>query len=92
VDIIDSKPEPEVRPYIAGTPLNPLSSVLLGYPITLPVRKKNDYFIPQESFNIVAMFQNPMMVLMVFAGVMVLAMPYIMVRVACHFLMVVMDL
>jgi len=79
VDVLESSPEPEIRPYIPGTPLNPPSSVLLGYPISLPVREKSDYFIPRESFNLVAMFQNPMMLLMVFGGGLVLAMPYILV-------------
>jgi len=69
---------PEVRPYVPATPLNPPSTVILPYPITLVARQKNVYFVPQESFNLLAMFQNPMMIMMVVVGVMVLAMPYIM--------------
>lgn len=37
------------------------------------------YFVPAESFNLVAMFSNPMMLLMVFGGGMMLAMPYLIV-------------
>ncbi|KII93494.1 hypothetical protein PLICRDRAFT_171238 [Plicaturopsis crispa FD-325 SS-3] len=75
---VTSESVPEIRPYIPGTPLNPPSSVSLPYPITLAARAKYSYFAPRESFNIVGMFQNPMMLMMVFGGVMMLAMPYMM--------------
>lgn len=37
------------------------------------------YYVPPESFNLIGMFKNPMMLMMVFAGVMMLSMPYLMV-------------
>ena len=69
----------EVRLYIPGTPLDPPSPVLLPYPIVLIPREKSVYFVPPETFNLVAMMSNPMMLLMVVGGGMMLAMPYLMV-------------
>ncbi|KAN0128364.1 Protein of unknown function (DUF2012) domain containing protein [Lactarius tabidus] len=78
---VDVPPEPdslpEVSPYTIGTPLNPRSPVKLPYPIKLVPRQKKSYFVPLQSFNVVQMFQNPMMLMMVFGGLMMLAMPYI---------------
>ncbi|KAF8807574.1 hypothetical protein BYT27DRAFT_7189648 [Phlegmacium glaucopus] len=68
----------EVRPYVPGTPLNPPSPILLAYPIVLTPREKSAYFVLPETFNLVAMMSNPMMLLMVFGGGMMLAMPYLM--------------
>jgi len=68
----------EVRLYISGTPLNPPSPVLLPYPIVLIPREKSVYFVPPETFNLVAMMSNPMMLLMVVGGGMMLLMPYLM--------------
>jgi hypothetical protein len=70
----------EVRPYAIGTPLNPPSPIRLPYPVKLVPRQRNNYFIPHQSFSIMLMFHNPMMLIMVFGGLMMLAMPYIMVR------------
>jgi hypothetical protein len=82
---------PEVRPHSLGTALSPPSNIRLSYPIKLVPRvswKKPlagvsgnapAYYVPPESFNIMGMFQNPMMIMMVFAGSMMLAMPYLMV-------------
>lgn len=84
VDVSETDSLPEVRPYFPGTPLSPPAAATLPYPITLIPRHKNDYFVAQESFNVLGMFQNPMMMLMVGAGVMVLVMPYIMVRFVLH--------
>lgn len=72
--------EPEVRPYVPGTPLDPPTAVLLPYPVKLAAKQKNVYFTPPESFNLAAMLSNPMILLMVFGGGMMLAMPYLMVR------------
>jgi hypothetical protein len=47
----------------------------------LVARRKNVYFVPQESFDLSAMFQNPLIAIMVFGGVMVMVMPYIIVRI-----------
>jgi len=78
---IDVPPEldslPEVSPYTIGTPLNPRSPIKLPYPIKLVARHRKSYFVPLQSFNVVQMFQNPMMLMMVFGGLMMLAMPYI---------------
>jgi len=78
IDVLDSETIPEVRPYVTGTPLNPPSTILLSYPIKMVPRQKHVYFMPPESFNLMAMFANPMMLMMVFGGIMVFAMPYIM--------------
>ncbi|KAI0053297.1 hypothetical protein FA95DRAFT_1600955 [Auriscalpium vulgare] len=79
---IDVLPEPdalpEVRPYAVGTPLNPPSPYKLGYPIKLTPRKRSEYFVPHEAFNVMGMFQSPMVLMMGFAGIMVLGMPYLM--------------
>lgn len=85
IDIPPSHSTPEVRPYAPGTPLNPPTSYLLPYPILLTPRAKNEYFIPREGFNLIGMFQNPMMLMMGFAAVMMLGMPYIMVSAAFLF-------
>ncbi|TFK94285.1 hypothetical protein K466DRAFT_536123 [Polyporus arcularius HHB13444] len=78
VDVYESESLPEVRPYFPGTPLSSPSSVTLPYPIVLSARAKHDYFVPRESFNLLAMFQNPMMMMMLGAGVLVLLMPTMM--------------
>lgn len=62
-----------------GTPLMSATSVSLRYPIVLTPRHKNSYFKPRESFNLLGMFQNPMVMIMVLTGLMMLGMPYIMV-------------
>ncbi|TFY66191.1 hypothetical protein EVG20_g4902 [Dentipellis fragilis] len=69
---------PEVRPYVPGTPMNPASKVKMPHPIKLIPRLRNNYFVPKQSFNLVGMFQNPMMLMMVFAGAMMLGTPYLM--------------
>ena len=69
----------EARPYAVGTPLNPASSILLPQ-ISLLARVKHVYFMPVDSFNLLGMFQNPMMLMLLFGGGMVIAMPYLMVR------------
>ncbi|KAH8102590.1 hypothetical protein BXZ70DRAFT_929163 [Cristinia sonorae] len=78
IDVLESDTLPEVRAYMPGTPLSPPSPKTLSYPITLQSKGKYDFYIPRQSFNILGMFQNPMMLMMGFTGIMVLAMPYIM--------------
>ncbi|KAK1223795.1 hypothetical protein PQX77_013319 [Marasmius sp. AFHP31] len=68
----------EVKPYIPGTPFNPPSSVTLQYPIVLQARQQYNYFVPPEAFNIMGMLGSPMMLMMIFGGGMMLAMPYLM--------------
>ncbi|KAJ7630655.1 hypothetical protein FB45DRAFT_916189, partial [Roridomyces roridus] len=75
IDVLESGFE--ARPYSVGTALNPPSSILLPQ-ISLLARTKHVYFVPIDSFNIAGMFQNPMMLLMLFGGAMVFAMPYLM--------------
>ncbi|KAI0304832.1 hypothetical protein BC826DRAFT_1100608 [Russula brevipes] len=79
---VDVPPEPdsppEIRPYTVGTPLNPPSPIKLPHPIKLVPRERKSYFVPHQSFDVVQMFQNPMMLITVFGGLMMLAMPYIM--------------
>ncbi|KAI0321709.1 hypothetical protein OF83DRAFT_211424 [Amylostereum chailletii] len=78
VDVVaDSESKPEIRPYTPGTPLNPPSIVTLPYPIKLQARYRSMYFVPPQSFNLLGMFNNPMMLMMVFGGLMMFAMPYL---------------
>ncbi|PPQ89591.1 hypothetical protein CVT25_012336, partial [Psilocybe cyanescens] len=76
IDVTNSS-SPEVRPYVAGTPMDPPSSIFLPYPIILTPREKYIYFVPPERFNLAGMLANPMMLLMVGGGIMMLAMPYL---------------
>ncbi|KAI0824240.1 hypothetical protein BC628DRAFT_1323366 [Trametes gibbosa] len=69
---------PEVRPYFPGTPLSPAAPATLSYPVVLSARGRHDYFVPRESFNVLAMFKNPMMMMMLGAGVLVLLLPTLM--------------
>jgi hypothetical protein len=69
-----------VRPYMIGTPLNPAVPVQRPYPIVLLPRAKLVYFTPKESFNLITMFSNPMMLMLVVSVVLMLGMPYLMVR------------
>ncbi|KAJ3883068.1 hypothetical protein F5051DRAFT_487423, partial [Lentinula edodes] len=82
VDVKDSisfeEPVVEVRPYVLGTPMSPASTILLPYPIKLSARQRFNYFVPRESFNIMGMLKSPMILMMVFAGALVLGMPYLM--------------
>ncbi|OCH96484.1 hypothetical protein OBBRIDRAFT_765253 [Obba rivulosa] len=78
VDVLDTDSLPEIRPYFPGTPLSPPPTITLPYPIVLHARQKHDYFVPRESFNLFGMLQNPMMMLTVVVGGMMLLMPYIM--------------
>ncbi|KAH7883752.1 hypothetical protein F5I97DRAFT_1938425 [Phlebopus sp. FC_14] len=77
VDVSNSSPTPEIKSYIVGTPLMS-PSVVLSYPVVFTPRHKNNYFQPRESFNLLGMFRNPMMMIMVLTGVLVVGMPYIM--------------
>ncbi|KAJ3933613.1 MAG: hypothetical protein NXY57DRAFT_1047768 [Lentinula lateritia] len=72
------EPVVEVRPYVLGTPMSPASTILLPYPIKLSARQRFNYFVPRESFNIMGMLKSPMILMMVFAGALVLGMPYLM--------------
>jgi len=77
IDIEESISKVTVHPYFSGTPLEPPSPVNLPYPIVISAKEKHVYFRPAESFNLISMFSNPMMLLMVGGAAMVLAMPYL---------------
>lgn len=70
---------PDVHPYIPGTPHNPPSAVSLQYPIALTPRQKANYFTERQSFNVLGMLQNPMILMMAAMGVLVLGLPYLIV-------------
>lgn len=89
IDVSPSEPLPDVRSYVFGTPLLSASSVSLPYPVVLIPRHKHKYFSPRDSFNLLGMFQSPMMMIMVLTGGMMLAMPYIMVSSTCISLVVI---
>ncbi|KAJ7225805.1 hypothetical protein GGX14DRAFT_422450 [Mycena pura] len=65
-----------VHPCPFGTPFNPPSSIVLPN-ITLTPRQKLEYIVPPESFNLLGMLQSPMMLMLIFGGAMVVAMPYL---------------
>lgn len=72
----------EIRPFPAGTPFSPNPpNPLLAYPIKLSASHRKNYFTPRESFDLVSMFKNPMMLMMLFAGVMIFVLPKAMVRI-----------
>ena len=71
---------PDVRVYIPGTPLNPPSAFTLPYPIMLQAQKKLDFFVPEASFNVMGMLQSPMVLMMGVTAIVVLAVPYLLVR------------
>ncbi|CAE6439505.1 unnamed protein product [Rhizoctonia solani] len=67
------------HPHVLGTPFElSIAGPTLPYPLALSARSKNVYFIPREGFNLAGMFQNPMMLMMVVTGVMVMFMPKLM--------------
>ncbi|KAJ6627221.1 hypothetical protein B0H10DRAFT_1996116 [Mycena sp. CBHHK59/15] len=75
IDVLESTFE--ARPYTIGTPLDPASPVLFTK-LSLPARQRHIYFVPIDSFNLLGMVQNPMTMMVLFVGAMVLAMPYLM--------------
>jgi len=80
IDISSTSLLPKIKSHIFGTPLLSPAVVFLPFPITLIPRGKNNYFKPHESFSLLGMFQNPMMVLMLLTGLMLLGLPYVIVR------------
>ncbi|KAH6917214.1 hypothetical protein BKA70DRAFT_1251626 [Coprinopsis sp. MPI-PUGE-AT-0042] len=68
----------DVRPYVPGTPFNPASTILLPYPIKLSAKEKFSYYSPRQSFDVLSMLSNPMMLMMVAAGALAVGMPYLM--------------
>jgi len=59
--------------------MNPPSIVLLPYPIFMSPKERFSYFVPPQNFDLGGMLGNPMMLLMIGGGAMMLAMPYLIV-------------
>ncbi|KIP12023.1 hypothetical protein PHLGIDRAFT_21319 [Phlebiopsis gigantea 11061_1 CR5-6] len=78
VDVLETDSLPEIRPYLPGTPLLNPSAVALPYPIRISAAQKLDYYTDRQGFNLLAMFKNPMMMMMLVGGALVFSMPYIM--------------
>ncbi|WVQ73836.1 hypothetical protein IAR50_003417 [Cryptococcus sp. DSM 104548] len=53
----------------------PSSSPSMAYPIILEVLAKESYFVPKGGMNILGMLKSPMVLMMLFSGVMMYAMP-----------------
>lgn len=66
----------KIVPYIPGT-ITSTSAPQLPYPIKLSAVSRHEYYIPHESFNIMAMFGNPMTLMMVVGAVLIFATPYL---------------
>jgi len=66
----------KVVPFIPGTVVSS-SAPRLPYPIKLSAVSKHEFFVPHESFNVMAMFGNPMMLMMVVGAVLIFATPYL---------------
>jgi len=60
-------------------PNDPLKSPSLPYPFVLYGRQ-DDYFIPAPGMNLMGLFKSPMVLMMLFSGVMMYAMPKLQVR------------
>jgi len=72
-------PEVQVRPIPPGTPHDPIPPPpLLTYPIKFQATHKKSYEKPKASFDLIGMFSNPMMLMMLFTGLMMFAMPKLM--------------
>ncbi|GJE86046.1 hypothetical protein PsYK624_021260 [Phanerochaete sordida] len=78
VDVLETDTLPEVHPYVPGTPLSSSTAVSLPYPIQMSAVHRLNFYTEREGFNLVGMFKNPMMMMMLFGGGLVFAMPYIM--------------
>ncbi|KAF9511650.1 hypothetical protein BS47DRAFT_1143256 [Hydnum rufescens UP504] len=66
----------EIRPVPPGTHFSPFPpNPLLPYPLVLSAHARKVYFVPHEGFNIVEMFKNPMMLMMVLAAFLILVLP-----------------
>lgn len=78
--------EVEIRPAPLGTPFHPVGSPhlqalpLLPYPIILEPKGEKVYVIAQKGFDVLEMFKNPMMLMMLVAGLLVFLLPKALVR------------
>jgi hypothetical protein len=85
VDIPANDDIPEVRPHYPGTPLNPPVAATLPYPIILHPRRKNDFFVPPESFDPMGMLKNPMVLMMGATALMAIGLPWMLVSTYSQF-------
>ncbi|ORX36339.1 hypothetical protein BD324DRAFT_628397 [Kockovaella imperatae] len=64
-----------IQPYhVARAPL-PLSVPSFPHPIQMKAFHKEDYFTSPPSFQLLAMLKNPMVLLMIFSGIMMFGLP-----------------
>ena len=79
--------EIQIRPAPPGTPFHPINSPhlqqqlfpLLPYPIVLNPRGQKIYVVAEKGFDIIEMFKNPMMMMMLIAGAMIFFLPKMLV-------------
>jgi len=78
-----SPPEVHVQPYHPAR--QPLSTSIpsLPYPLSLRSLGKEDYFTIPTGLNLLGMLKNPMVLMMMFSGIMMFAMPKVMVGTIC---------
>ncbi len=81
-------PSVEVRPFPLGTSFSPSHPhPILTYPILLTARQRKEYFVPPESFDILPMLKNPMVMMMIFVCITLFILPKAMVSIelrACY--------
>jgi hypothetical protein len=74
-----------IQPYHpTKLPHDPLKSPSLPYPFILYGRL-DDYFIPAPGMNMLGLFKSPMVLMMLFSGVMMYAMPKLQVSASSSF-------
>lgn len=57
----------------------PISSVSLPYPLVLEPVAKENYFIPKNGMNMLGLLKSPMVLMMLFSGIMMWGMPKLLV-------------
>lgn len=57
----------------------PVSSVSLPYPLVLEPVAKENYFIPKSGLNMLGLLKSPMVLMMLFSGIMMWGMPKLLV-------------
>jgi len=67
----------KILPYIPGTVITTLGVPNLPYPIRISAVSRHNYFVPHESFNLLAMFGNPMMLMTGIGAILLFATPYL---------------
>lgn len=80
-DTAESSTEDQLHVQIlnpARQPL-PVSAVSLPYPLVLEPVAKENYFVPQSGMNMLGLLKSPMVLVMLFSGIMMWAMPKLLV-------------